>query len=239
MTRDTTVGKQTPAAPKVRVPGSQQAAHGIPLDRVYCAAQADGSPLARGRTYKAEFTPDGATYIPFCGSAAPRNHPLTFRIQGITSGGVQVAFADAVAAARTGETVSYARGALTELYALGVDSVEQKFVFETLPASAELVLRLACTSDMSASYSDGAIVFTSADGSVRYGAATVVDADGASAPAQTQIVDGQIEIRVPADFLASAAFPITIDPVITTFEVFWGSDVPDDFAPSVAWDVTN
>jgi hypothetical protein len=239
MTRDTTGWSQTPLAPKTGVPGVKPAAHGIPFDRLYFSTQADGSPLVHGRTYKAEFTPGGATYIPFCGSAAPRNHPLTFRIQDITSGGEPVAFADTVAAVRTGETVSYARGGVTEIYALGVDSVEQKFVFETLPASGELVLRLACTSDMSASASDGGLDFRSADGSVRYGAATVVDADGASAPAQAQIVDQQIQIRVPAEFLAHAAFPITIDPVITTFEVFWFSDVYDDFAPAVAWDVSN
>ncbi len=239
ITRDTQGRTPHARAPKVRVPEPQQAARGIPRDQLYFATQADGSPMVHGRNYKAEFTPAGATFIPFFGSAAPHNHPLNFRIQGITAGSEQVQFSDATAATRSAETVSYARGGVTEVYALGVDSLEQKFVFDTLPASGELVVRLACTSDMSAGSSAGAILFSGADGSVRYGAATVVDAHGAKAPAQTELDGQQIGIHVSAEFLANAAFPITIDPVITTYNVNWGGTGYDDFAPAVAWDETN
>src|SRR6187549_3207224 len=82
----------------------------IPRDRLYFAAQADGSPQVRGRTYKAEFGPGGATYIPYCGPQASTNHPLTFRLQSITAGAERVGFSDSVAAERQGEHVRYARG---------------------------------------------------------------------------------------------------------------------------------
>ena len=208
-------------------------------DRLYVSNQPDGSPQARGRTFKAEFTPTGATYIPFCGSAAPTNHPLSFQIAGITSGGQPLAFENSIVAGIQGSSVSYARGSVTEVYELGVDSVEQKFVFASLPTSGELDLRLAVATDMSASYQDGALLFTSADGSVRYGAATAVDASGKSIPATTELVGGGIDIRVPASFLATATFPVTIDPVITTYTVNYITEPVDSFAPAIAWDETN
>jgi hypothetical protein len=228
-----------PALPKIPELDTNRSSYRAPHDQLYLSTQADGSPQVRGRTFKAEFTPAGATYIPFCGSAAPQSHPLTFRIESISSGGEPVAFADSVVAGLAGETVSYARGGVTEVYALDLDSVEQKFVFDMLPSTGDLVLRLACASDMSAGYDGSAILFSSADGTVRYGAATVVDANGASAPALTEL-DGQgIGIRVPASFLAAASFPVTIDPVISTFTVTWTTEPVDSFAPAIAWDETN
>ena len=240
MTRDAQ-GRRAHAvqAAKARTPDARQTQDRIPRDQLYFATGTDGAPQVRGRTYKAEFTAAAASYTPDCGSAAPRSHPLSFRIQSITAGGEPLAFATDVAAQRAGNSVSYARGAVRELYDLELDSIEQKFVFETLPASGELVVRIACASDMSAACAEGGIQFTSADGSVRYGVATVLDARGASAPAQLEL-DGQtIGIHVPAEFLAAASFPITIDPLISTFGVSWGSTTYDDFAPAITWDETN
>ena len=211
----------------------------LPHDRLYLSRQPDGSPQARGRTYKAEFTPGAATYIPFCGSAAPSNHPLGFRIASIRSGAADVAFEAAAVAGLAGDRVSYERGSVREVYELALDSVEQKFVFPALPTRGELALRLAVTTDMSASRSGRAIDYASADGVVRYGAATVVDARGLSAPAPSELVEQGLEIRVPAEFMARATFPITIDPVIQTYSVTWLTEPVDSFSPAVAWDETN
>src|SRR5689334_1338137 len=94
------------------------AGYRIPHDRLYVSAQPDGSPQLRARAYKVEFRPAGATYIPFCGSQAPANHPLTLRIASIRAGGEPVAFADSVVAGIEGTTVRYARGGVTEVYEL-------------------------------------------------------------------------------------------------------------------------
>ncbi len=210
-----------------------------PHDRLYLSAQPDGSPQVRGRTYKAEFTPSAATYIPFCGSEAPRSHPLSLRIESIRAGGAPVEFADSVVAGLEGTTVRYARGGVTEIYELALDSLEQKFVFDALPAGGELALRLRFATDLTASREGSALVFSSSDGSVGYGAATIVDARGASAPVTTEI-DGQaIVLRAPAAFLAQATFPVTLDPVISTAYVGWTIEPVHSFAPAIAWDETN
>ncbi len=228
-----------PRPPKSARSGEIQPRPRVPRDRLYLSAQPDGSPQVRGRTYKAEFTRAGASYIPFFGPAAAQNHPLGLRIASIRSGGEELGFDGSASATRDGSTVRYARGSVVESYELGLDSVEQRFTFPSLPATGELVLRLAVASDLIASAEGGALSFSCADGTLRYGAATVLDAGGASAALRTEIDGDSIVLRVPARFLAAARFPVTIDPVLSVFPVSWQGTSYDDQLPSIAWDETN
>ncbi|MBK7641947.1 MAG: hypothetical protein IPJ19_02680 [Planctomycetes bacterium] len=240
LTRETNTSIRPSLAPaKSPELDTQHAGYRIPHDQLYVSQQPDGSPQVRARAFKAEFTPQSATYIPFCGSAAPLNHPLSFQIQGITSGAEPVAFDANVVASIAGQTVSYARGGVTEVYELDLDTIEQEFVFDSLPSSGDLVVRLAVSTDMQASVDGDSIVFSSADGSVRYSAATVVDANGVSAPASTELDGNSIALRVSAEFLATASFPVTIDPVFSTFGITWNAEPVDSFAPAIAWDESN
>ncbi|MBK7643126.1 MAG: hypothetical protein IPJ19_08745 [Planctomycetes bacterium] len=237
--RDALAAQHAPATTQAPALDTASASYRAPHDQLYISAQEDGSPQVRGRAYKAEFRADSATYIPFCGSQAPQNHPLAFRIESLTAGNEAIAFASDAVAGLEAQTVRYSRGGVTEVYELGLDSVEQKFVFDSIPASGDLVVRLSVQTQMSASLENGAIRFTSADGSVSYGAATVLDSNGASAPVETKFDGGTIELRVSASFLETAVLPITIDPVILTFGVTWTTEPVDSFAPAVAWDETN
>jgi hypothetical protein len=72
---------------------------------------------------------------------------------------------------------------------------------------------------------------------VGYGRAEVVDANGRRAPAATEWLGDDIRIDVAGSFLAAATFPVTIDPLISTFTV--DNTNADDFAPDVAFDATN
>jgi hypothetical protein len=65
---------------------------------------------------------------------------------------------------------------------------------------------------------DGGLVFTAAGlGGVRYGGAVAFDAAGRRVDAVRSRAGRTIELRVPAAFVAAAAGPITIDPLISTF----------------------
>ena len=207
----------------------------LPHDRLYSSAQPDGSPQVRGSRYKAEFTREGASYVPFLGSAARANHPLRLRLESIRSGGEAVSFDADVPATQSGDSVRYARGGVTERYDLALDSIEQSFVFDALPSRGELVVRLGAQTDLQPDAQGDEFVFGCDEGGVRYGAATAIDARGERIAASTKIVDGALEIRVPAAFVEQAALPLVIDPVITTFTV--GPFVfPDDLSPSICWD---
>lgn len=205
-------------------------------ERVAYDATAAGELWARGATFKASFDASGATYVPFLGSAAPRNFPVSLHLASVSIGGAPVAFDAAAAPQRTGDRVDFDRGSLVERYVLARDAMEQLFVFESLPARGELVVQVGVESELAAVPSADSIRFSGAHGSVGYGRATVVDASGASAPAKTRLVDGNIEIRVGADFLAAARFPVTIDPVISTFPI--DSSTFDDLHPDVAYDAS-
>src|SRR5690349_10431277 len=55
-------------------------------ERLYYDTAADGTVWVRGKTFKASFGPDGATYVPFLGSQAPRNFPVSLRVNSVTIG---------------------------------------------------------------------------------------------------------------------------------------------------------
>lgn len=205
-----------------------------------CAIQhmegTDGSCWVRGASYKASFGPEGAVFIPFLGSAAPQNYPVRMSLAHVTVGGTPLDFEPAVDATRNGSTIALDRGALLERYETGLESIEQTFVFEELPQRGEIVLRIAVESELAGREDPGALVFENALGGVRYGRATALDARGQSTPASTTWTGSGIEIRVPADFVASAHLPLVIDPWVQGFSITWGS--LDESLPDVAFDAT-
>ena len=178
----------------------------------------DGVIWARGSDYKASFSEKGVSFIPFLGSHAPRNFPVTLTLAGVTAGGEAVAIARAYPAAQKGSQVTIERGSLEEIYELSLGQVEQLFRFERPVGEGDLVVRLAAETELEMSAAvDGGIDFANELGGVRYGKAVVVDAAGRRAGLTTAIEGGGIEITVPADFLEVATWPVTIDPTFITF----------------------
>ncbi|MBK7645260.1 MAG: hypothetical protein IPJ19_19820 [Planctomycetes bacterium] len=212
-----------------------------PFDRkqVFHSSEDDGTPWVRGESYKARFGTEGASYIPFLGSAAQRNFPLDLHLESVALGGEPIGFDAGVSAKSEGETMRYERGSLTELYSVGVDSIEQSFVFDALPqgASGELVLHIAAASEMQGEVLADRIEFANELGSVRYGLATAIDAAGARVAAETALEGSELVIRVPADFVAQAKLPLTVDPVISTFSIDTGT--PNAFTPDCSYDLAS
>ena len=243
---------QEQALPRVKLPASAATPRGpvLPRDRMYYLTPGDGSLWARGADYKASFAAGGTQFIPFLGADAPRSFPVTVRVESVSVGGREIAFDAEVGAARDGDRVTYPRGSFDEVYDLRPDSMEQLFVFEDLPVRGEIVVRISTESELllraaesaadqgsGQAIGDAGLEFANELGAVRYSRATALDASGASAAAPTSIVDGGIEIRVPADFVAAAAMPLVIDPLFLTFSI--DTSTKDDFFPDVAYDSGN
>ncbi len=238
--RATTSTARLPAArpPKGNLPPN--AAHAHPRrdpTKVYFEEPGDGSIWARGASYKASFAKDGASYIPFLGSKAPQNYPLSFALQGIDVGGRAVDFAAAVPATRTNDTIVFDRGSVQETYQLQPEGMEQTFVFDTLPSGGDLVVRVGVETEFSGFDTADGLRFSNELGAVGYGKARAYDARGSTTPATTELDGNTIVIRVPAEFLASAALPVTIDPVVATFGV--ATSTEDEFSPDVAYSSTS
>lgn len=196
----------------------------------------DGACWARGADYKARFSVDGALFIPFLGSDAPRHTPVSFELVAARVGEAQLDLDSRTLPAREEQRVTYDRRALCEHFDLAAAGIQQSFELDELPNRGELRLTLALETELEVRLDGGGVIFEGELGGVRYGAATVFDTRGRSAPAPIELRDGALEIVVTASFLAEASLPILVDPVISTFAL---DDSPaEDFSPDVAYDAS-
>lgn len=95
-------------------------------------------------------------------------------------------------------------------------------------------MRVAFEGEYSAEEDEAGILFRGEFGDVRYGLAFAFDADGLRVEVPERLVDGAIELRVPAGFLARARFPVTLDPLVHTLDIETGPE--ECLAPDVAYE---
>ncbi|HLU38396.1 MAG TPA: hypothetical protein VK081_03365, partial [Planctomycetota bacterium] len=188
-----------------------------------------GGLWASGAHYKARFD-DGIAFYPVLGKDAPRNLPLRWRTTSIAVGGAVVTQPLAAAQARaTDWRYELRHGAVTEAYDVRDDGVEQTFVLhERLPAG-DLVITGAIESELRAPAADwhhGALTFADAQGTPRvaYGAAVAIDALGRRAAMETAFREGAISLRLSGQWLAQAAFPVVVDPLLSPVTLSTGGE---------------
>ena len=210
---------------------------GLPATSQVWFDEVDGTPWVRGASYKASFGDGAATVIPYLGSAAPRNFPVTFRLAEVSAGGSSIPLA-AAGFARSGSRMIAERGPVRELYDLRPAEIEQLCVLDRRLGAGEIVVRIEVETELDGVETDAGIEFSNALGGVRYGKATAVDAAGASTPMATRLVDGAIELKVSADFAAAAVYPLTIDPVLLIFGASTAPQSIYDFNVDVAYDAS-
>lgn len=178
----------------------------------------DGTTWARGRNWKASFGPEGLTYIPFFGSDAPQNYPIEFDLNSVTLDGESLTLSERTRS-RTGREVTLERGALREIYHAKRETLEQTFVFDRLPSRGELILDLDVTTELTMHREGRGFSFSNSLGSVQYGAATVLDSTGRSLRLVQSMTKNGFRIVVPADFVASAVLPLTVDPILSSHPI--------------------
>ena len=136
-----------------------------------------------------------------------------------------------------GRTVSVDidRGSLVERWHLRRDSAEQTFVLDELDAVGELVLTLSIATDLDPKCAGEGWCFEGTEGSVDYGAATVIDSEGHRCDVQAEVEHGTLTLTVPESFVASAALPLVVDPILSSGSIYsdpginmYGADVTFD-----------
>lgn len=169
------------------------------------------------------------------GRNAPRNFPTTFTLTSVRSGGATVDFRSA-SVSQEGATITLDRGVLREAYHLDADVVEQTFVFDTLPTLGHLVVEVAVESPWHVIVDEEALRFVDETfGELTYGRAFVYDANDVREEIARHWTGASMELVVPATFLATTAFPVTIDPPLgNTLQNTFGG--PDDSSPDLAFD---
>ncbi|MDF1839048.1 MAG: hypothetical protein P1V35_14365, partial [Planctomycetota bacterium] len=179
----------------------------------------DGRTWARGPRWKASFGNEGLTYIPFFGSNAPKNYPVEFDLVDVRIGGEPLALGERQRS-RSGQQVTLGRGSLNEVYHLTKDTVEQTFVFDSLPARQALELDIQVTTELEPSTSPiGGFDYSNGLGSVHYGRAYALDATGQILELVQKATPDGFRITVPRDFVQKAVLPLIVDPTITPYSI--------------------
>ncbi|MBI5852156.1 MAG: hypothetical protein HZB39_14170 [Planctomycetes bacterium] len=197
---------------------------------------------ASGPDYKVSFH-DGLAFYPVVGDRYPHNLPLKWRTTSVRIGDAEllVAGEDPVTSASDWR-MEYRFGAVTEAYDVRKDGVEQTFVVPVRPlAGGELRITGRVTSELIAAergFAHAQLRFAHQDGTVivSYGAATAIDALGTRLPMETAFDDGSIVLRLPADALATARFPLVVDPLLGNQLVSYDSSSRQASRPDVARD---
>lgn len=209
---------------------------GIDRSRAHYDEPGDGSLWVRGANYKTSFDAAGATYYPLFGRRQTQHLPHALSPDRVTIGGAPVEFERTPARVHSGDRVELDRGAFVEAYDFGPRALEQTFVFAAPPGAGELVVHIPLASQLEPGECADGFEFRGELGRVGYGRATAIDAAGRRLSAATTLDDGSITIRVGAEFLAGATYPLVIDPVVSTFDV--DTTTYDDYLADVAYDAT-
>ena len=176
---------------------------------------------ALGRSYKAQFDREGATFYPVLGEKAEHHEPLQFRLAEVACGGRPLEFSRDVEPRldEAQRTVSFDRGSLVESYALEQGSMEQLFRFDSMPAPGALEIRVDVAAEHLVSTAASKLEFRGRHSRVEYSKAIAVDATGQRTKLRTEWTGDGIVIEIDAATMAEAAFPLTVDPVVRNFTV--------------------
>lgn len=183
----------------------------------------DGVHTAHGPDYRALFGPRGIQFVPALGDRVVDEVFLGFELESIHLGDRAISFDPWAAPERDGERVVYPRGSVRERYEATAQGVELSFEFAELPdVDGDLIVRGRITGDLAAQANGGErLEFLTPEGvGVYMGGVLGIDAHGATSQGSRELCGDVLELRLPAEFVRSAAFPLVLDPLIgTAFDV--------------------
>ena len=182
---------------------------------------------AAGNDYKASFDA-GMTFVPYLGADYPHNQPWSWRTTSARVGEQELVTAGS-SLTHWDYRAEYDLGGVVEAYDVRDEGLEQTFVLAQRPAaSGDLVIRGAITSALRADRAgtaQQAVVFRDERGVavLRYGEAVAIDARGRRAPVTTTVGDAELSLRLDGAWLATASFPVVVDPLLSTFAIQSGT----------------
>lgn len=219
-TASTRVGAADPVDPRDRTdapsPPSVAGMPPIPFDHVAYDEPSDDALWARGENWKMSFSTRGALYVPIFGARQAENVVLSLSPTRVRIDGEALTVDAEARPSRDANTVLFERGAFRERWDLTPGTIEQSFVFDSLPRRGEIVVETPCPSELTTRSVGADRVFENERGRVDYGHAVAIDAAGRREPLTVAFEDDTIVLRVPESFVATASLPLVIDPLVTT-----------------------
>lgn len=196
-----------------------------------------------GLDYSARFEPDGVTFVPALGKAAPEPQSVQFTSMSLHRGATVIWQRGAPCSPEVvGDTVRYRHSAeLAEVYDVRPEGIEQSFVLASRPAgTGDLVVRGAIRTGLPLVHAgdDGVQFAAPGTGGVALGAVTGIDANGARARGGLRVVGDTLELSLPAAFVDAAAYPLVLDPLIGSTFTVGNAAGGADAEPAVAFDAS-
>ncbi len=146
---------------------------------------------------------------------------FSYALEEVRVGGKSICSGGTIGAQADPETrtLSYARGSVEERYILSKESLEQTFVLRELPAGrGEITVTGRVATNLTPprdGTSGGTLSFLYRDQELLSVAkAVAIDASGRRLPLELAYSGGRMSMSVPAEWVADAALPILVDPVI-------------------------
>ena len=174
--------------------------------------------VAEGNAYRAQLSRNGVQFVPALGKRAPELKTLQLQLVSIRRGDDPARTQlPSVEPRGNGLVATYERGVAREQFQVQPEGLALSLHFDApLPGTGDLVVRYAIDTDLSTVVhdADGLHFHAGALGGVRIGEVTGVAADGDTTPGSLLYVDGQLELRLPNEFVTKAAYPVVLDPLI-------------------------
>ena len=189
----------------------------------------DGAVHVRGERYKLHLGADGATFQPLFGPKAWRDFPLRLALTALQVGELTVPLAASSSCRVDGTRFAWERGPVTEWWQAGAGAAQHYFTIPRPVGTGALTLRIAVDSDLLVDGEGPGVQFRAPGlGSVHYSDAIVIDARGRQLELPVEVQQGGLAITVPAAFIAVCAWPLVVDPLLTTLAIDTAiSDVQD------------
>ncbi len=164
-------------------------------------------------------------FYPALGPDHPRTLPWRWHTESIRSGDTELV--DGVPHEGAAHDFRWERTwpGCIEAYDVRSDGVEQTFTIARKPGHGAITIlgrvdtELAATPTAEPAHTS--LTFRSASGEplMTYGAATAIDATGQRIPMHTEFSSSHITLRLDAESVASASFPLVVDPILSSFSV--------------------
>ena len=219
------------------------------MRRVHFAYRPDGAGWKAGHsTWSAHVGDSGLTFTPrhaLEGSRVLTGTPVTFGTAAISRGAARLDGQAASATVRQDGSLAMNRGEVSEELLNSEQGIEQRWRFASAPSGeGALLIRVPVRGPRFVGETAHGVHFADATGlGVRYGHATWTDATGKKTQLAARATAGAVELRVPAELLASAAYPALLAPTVSPE---FGLDMPvtdpgggTQTAPALASNGTN
>lgn len=196
-----------------------------------------------GARYDVRFRREGVTFVPALGRLAPSDQRLVLGLASIRCGDAVLPTEADVAPHQRGEHAVYTRSAtIEERWHVRPEGVEQSFVFTARPGSGDLVVRCTLGGELAAhgeAATGGGLQFLVPElGGATLGGVTGIAADGVRCTGDVRLVGGELELSLPADFVATAALPLVLDPLLGA-RIPLGGSAGQDELPAASSDATS